>query len=66
MVSEQQPLSADILFLATISKGLEKEHENEANIEHFFLASGGLWFKDFLTWNLCLIILACLGQKAAL
>jgi len=56
-VSEQKPVSADILFLATISKGLEKEHESGANTECFSLASGSLWLKDFLTWNLCLIIL---------
>lgn len=58
LASQQRPLSADNLFLATISKGLEKEHENGANREHFVLASSGLWLKDFLTWNLSLIILA--------
>lgn len=29
---EQRPLSADTLFLATISKGLEKEDENGVSV----------------------------------
>lgn len=59
MVSEQRPerlVLANILFLATVHKGLEKEYEKGANIEHLLLASAGVSLGDFLTWSLFLIV----------